>query len=29
MKKGRKAEDVLDLVWKPTHSVHVISLIGE
>lgn len=29
MKKGRKAEDALDLVWKPTHSVHLISLIGE
>jgi len=28
MKKGRKAEDSLDLVWKPTHSVHLISLIG-
>jgi len=28
MKKGRKAEDSLELVWKPTHSVHIISLIG-
>lgn len=28
MKKGRKAEDPLDLVWKPTHSVHLISTIG-
>ncbi|KAJ9521934.1 hypothetical protein QJQ45_024810, partial [Haematococcus lacustris] len=28
LKKGRKAEDLLDLVWKPLHCVHVISLIG-
>lgn len=28
MKKGRKAEDALDLVWKPTHAIHLISLIG-
>lgn len=28
MKKGRKAEDSLDLIWKPTHFVHIISLIG-
>jgi len=28
MKKGRKAEDSLELLWKPTHSLHIISLIG-
>lgn len=28
LKKGKKADDVLDLVWKPIHSVHLISLIG-
>ncbi|KAF5836394.1 hypothetical protein DUNSADRAFT_5963 [Dunaliella salina] len=28
MKKGRKAEDSLELIWKPTHSIHIISLIG-
>jgi len=29
MKKGRKADaDALDLVWKPIHSVHLISLLG-
>lgn len=29
IKKGRKADaDMLDLVWKPTYSVHLISLLG-
>eukprot|EP00798_Chlamydomonas_sp_ICE-L_P031615 gene31615-6811_t len=28
MKKGRKAEDPLDMAWKPTHSVHLISLLA-
>lgn len=28
MKKGRKADDALDLIWKPIHSVHLISLLG-
>ncbi|GLC44506.1 hypothetical protein PLESTB_000065900 [Pleodorina starrii] len=28
LKKGKKADDLLDLVWKPIHSVHLISLIG-
>eukprot|EP00199_Chlamydomonas_sp_CCMP681_P000882 CAMPEP_0119110888 /NCGR_PEP_ID=MMETSP1180-20130426/32687_1 /TAXON_ID=3052 ORGANISM="Chlamydomonas cf sp, Strain CCMP681" /NCGR_SAMPLE_ID=MMETSP1180 /ASSEMBLY_ACC=CAM_ASM_000741 /LENGTH=447 /DNA_ID=CAMNT_0007097533 /DNA_START=21 /DNA_END=1364 /DNA_ORIENTATION=- len=28
IKKGRKVDDALDIVWKPTHAVHAISLIG-
>jgi hypothetical protein len=28
MKKGRKVDD-LDLVWKPTHCVPLISLQGQ
>ncbi|MEW5301410.1 MAG: hypothetical protein WDW36_004270 [Sanguina aurantia] len=29
MKKGRKGgDDPADMVWKPTHSVHLISLLG-
>lgn len=30
LKKGNKraADELLDLVWKPTHAVHLISLIG-
>lgn len=28
LKKGKKADEVLDLVWKPIHAVHLISLIG-
>lgn len=28
LKKGKKADELLDLVWKPIHSVHLISLIG-
>ena len=30
MKKGRKAEsDMSDLVWRPTHSVGLVSLLGQ
>jgi hypothetical protein len=29
MKKGRKAADDSDLVWKPVHTVSLISLLGE
>ena len=29
MKKGRRQDDSLDLVWKPLHSVHLISLLGQ
>ncbi|KXZ55747.1 hypothetical protein GPECTOR_2g1297 [Gonium pectorale] len=28
LKKGKKTDELLDLVWKPIHSVHLISLIG-
>eukprot|EP00201_Polytomella_parva_P016255 CAMPEP_0175053992 /NCGR_PEP_ID=MMETSP0052_2-20121109/9244_1 /TAXON_ID=51329 ORGANISM="Polytomella parva, Strain SAG 63-3" /NCGR_SAMPLE_ID=MMETSP0052_2 /ASSEMBLY_ACC=CAM_ASM_000194 /LENGTH=254 /DNA_ID=CAMNT_0016318611 /DNA_START=324 /DNA_END=1085 /DNA_ORIENTATION=+ len=28
LKRGRRHEELADLVWKPTHMIHLVSLIG-